>query len=141
MSANSSCAIDELLSRDTSRALIPSVSVLFEAAALRLHDTEAVSTGGFHDPPPRKLFHFLCAQLLEALHLSLDIIGLDVDMHPARMIHFLKQYADFAVQGYKLDVVFVRWIIGVLSGTSKRLAPECFRAAGLIRFTIDDDRS
>ena len=77
------------------RTLVPSIGVFFKGATLGLHDTESVSTGGLHDPPPWQLLHFSCTQTLQAPHLGLNIVGLDVDMYPARMGNLLKQSSDF----------------------------------------------
>ena len=123
------------------RALLPSIRVVGEGFALRVHDTEAVSAGGFHDPPAWELLHSPCAELLETLHLSLDIVGLDVDVYATRVTNLLQQYRDFTVRRPQPDVVLLRRIIGVLRGTSQRFTPEIFCPTQVIGLTIDDDGS
>ena len=70
-------------------ALIPAVCVRGEISALRPHHAKPLAGGRFHNPPAAHLLHALCAQLLEPLDLRLNVIGLDIKMHAARMLNLL----------------------------------------------------
>src|ERR1700722_17658306 len=68
---------------------LPGVRAPLEIPFLRLHDAESLSGRGFHHPPVVHLLNFLRAERLEPAYFGLDIVGLDVEVNPARVLHFL----------------------------------------------------
>src|SRR3546814_18647470 len=61
-------------------------------AALRAHHAEALAARRLHDPPALHLGDALGAERLQALHLRLDVVGLDVEMHAALVLDLLPQH-------------------------------------------------
>src|SRR3546814_17927614 len=61
-------------------------------AALRAHHAEALAARRLHDPPALHLGDALGAERLQALHLRLDVVGLDVEMHAALVLALLPHH-------------------------------------------------
>ena len=71
--------------------LFPHVGLDRESLAVLGHHAEEVTTGILHDPPGLDKRFPMRSQLLQALHLGLDIVGLNVQVDAARIVDFLER--------------------------------------------------
>jgi len=71
--------------------LFPHVGLGRESLAVLGHHAEEVTTGILHDPPGLDRRFPTCPQVLQALHLGLDIVGLNVQVDAARIVYFLER--------------------------------------------------
>ncbi len=60
----------------------PGRGVSWEVVGLWWYDAEKVAGWVAHNPPSAHPFHAGSAKALEAIHFSVDIVGLDVDVEP-----------------------------------------------------------
>ena len=68
------------------------------------HDAEAMAGRGLHDPPGFDLRYARRTQLLKSPHFRIDIVGLDIKMHPAWMRHRLHLDVQSAGRIHQLHV-------------------------------------
>ena len=76
------------------RQLVPAVRVVCEALALHPDDTESLACGRPHHDPPLEPLVDRRAKPFEACDFGRNIVGLDVDVHPALMVDALDLDAD-----------------------------------------------
>src|SRR6185312_16661879 len=67
----------------------PAADVLREARTLHADDAEALTGGRLHHHPTLQAIDHRSAQLLQPRHLGWDVVGLDVDVDAALMVHAL----------------------------------------------------
>src|SRR5688500_9843266 len=117
----------------------PNVSVGLESIPLHLDDAEALPCRSFHHPPALHLRDATGTKLLESRDLGREIIRLDVDVHPARVIDGLHQYLYFARWSVQPPVVRVLGITKTRRRPAKRFCPELGSRIEVVGPTIDDD--
>src|SRR5262245_15998874 len=70
---------------------LPDIRVLLEVRTLRPYDAKPLARRRFHDPPSLCLCNSLGAKSFESTCLGLNVVGFDVEMHPALMSHRLNK--------------------------------------------------
>src|SRR5271163_3299978 len=68
---------------------LPCVCPPLEIRLRCTHDTESLACRGLHHPPAVHLLNFLGAERLEPAYFGGDIVGLDVEVDPARVVDLL----------------------------------------------------
>src|SRR5947207_15845668 len=76
-----------------------------EAEALDAHDAEALAGGRFHHHPTLEPVHDCCAELLEARDFGGDIVGFDVDVDAALVLHALNLHDGFVGRSLQHAVI------------------------------------
>src|SRR6202044_2401895 len=118
---------------------LPGGGKLRERRRGRAHHAEPLSRRRFHHPPGMYRLDALGAQFFQPADLGLDIVGFNVEMHPARVAHYLH-----------LDVQAMRGVdesfVGVaLAGRqfahrhAERAAPELGGGTEVLGLAINDE--
>src|SRR5579872_6504843 len=118
---------------------LPPIRLLGELRTLCPHDAEALPGGRFHHPPALDLGDPLGAQLLQPRDLGIDIVGLDVEMDPARMVHLLDLDIEFVGAGVENGVVLVLGVGRRPDLQAQSLAPETRGGFQILGPAIDDE--
>src|SRR5215467_10372547 len=69
--------------------LIPSICVLGKARSLYTDNAKLLSSGGLHHDPALQSVHYPGSELLQARDLGGNVIGFDVEVNSALMLHTL----------------------------------------------------
>ena len=115
----------------------PDVGVVAQGAALGADDAEAMAGGRLHDPPGADLAQALGAEGLEARDLGGDVVGLDVQVDPARVIDALDE--DDGLVGAVGEGGVVA--LGLYDGAPQRGAPEGSGGVEVAHLAIDPERT
>ena len=102
------------------------------------YHAEPVAAGGFQNPPVFHLLHSDCPQPLEAPDFGFKIVGLDVQMHPARVIYGLQLDVRPSFPRVEDNVVRIIRVIGRANLVPQSLAPEEGLPIKVFCFAIDD---
>src|SRR5215471_15684875 len=70
---------------------VPSVPVLRQRTALGIDDAESLARRRLHYPPPPHESNSPSAELLQPFDFSLEVVGFDVQVNPAGVIHLLQE--------------------------------------------------
>src|SRR6516165_3616456 len=122
------------------KSVFPGVGFGGEVAALRAHHAEALPGGRFHHKPGLDRADAPRAELLEPAYLRLDVVGLDVEVHAALVLHPLDLEVRLIGGGIQSAVQRVR------RGTrphreAERRGPEACGSVQIIRAAVDDEAS
>src|SRR5258708_10419741 len=112
--------------------LIPLVGILRKSGTLNSHDTEALTGGRLHHHPALQAVHDSGTQLFKAAHLGGDVVGLDVDVDAALVLHALNLHDGLVGRGFQHEVVAPASRVLAVYRAAQCLAPE---AGGLIKVT------
>src|SRR5688572_26622684 len=103
--------------------------------ALPRHDAEAMPAGILHHPPFLDLLHALRAELFQPRHLGVDVVGLDIEVHPfAARLDALDD--EVQMRPRQVGVALLR---RVLELAAQRLAPEPGDGWMRLRAGVDQD--
>jgi hypothetical protein len=69
--------------------LVPPVGILRETGTLYPYDAEALAGGRLHDHPALQVVHHLGAEFPQARHFGRDVVGRDVYVDAALVVHAL----------------------------------------------------
>jgi hypothetical protein len=108
--------------------LLPPVGVLRKSGALNPYDAEPLTGRRLHHHPALQAVHHLGAQLLQAHHFGRDVIGLDVYVDPALVVHALDLHDRLIRWGLQHEVIAATARMLGINGATQRLAPEAISA-------------
>src|SRR6185295_15702748 len=115
------------------------IRVLCEVAVLGPHDAETLARRRLHDDPALYALQALRTQRLEALHFGLDIVGLDVEVHAALVVHRLHLDVHALIRHLQFHVLVAFLARQDLGGKAKRTGPEMRRRLEVVRAAVDDE--
>jgi hypothetical protein len=81
------------------------VGVFRETGTLNPNDAEPLTGGRLHHHPVLQAVHHLGAQLLQARHFGRDVIGLNVYVDAALVVHALDLHDRLVGRGFQHDVI------------------------------------
>src|SRR5690348_11003896 len=87
-----------------------------------------------HHDPTRQFLHHFRAELLQALHFGGDIVGLDVDVHAALVVHPLDLHDGLVRRGLQHSIVTAAAGVFRIHGSAEGRGPEpssCVQVFGL----------
>ena len=105
-------------------ALVPVVGVLRKTRALNSDDAEPLTRGRLHYHPTLQAIHNLGAQRLQAQHFGRDVIGLDVYVDPALVVHALDLHDRLIGRGLQHEVIAATARMLGINWATQRPAPE-----------------
>src|ERR1700752_41802 len=108
---------------------VPAVGVLRKTGTLYSYDAEALAGGRLHHHPALQAIHHLGAQLPQSRHFGRDVVGFDVYMDAALMVHALDLHDWLIGRGLQHAIIAAATRMGMVHGPTQRLAPE---AGGLV---------
>src|SRR6267142_3279546 len=126
-------------SRRTDYSLAPFIGLFGKIRPLHAHHAKALARGRLHDPPRANLRNALRAQLLEPFHLSLDIIGLNVQVYATGVLNLLHFYVQIVGRRIEEPVTGVLGTGRLLQRVAQRLAPEARGLIDVIGTAVDDE--
>src|SRR5262249_5230207 len=118
-------------------ALLPAVGVLREAGTLDPHDAEALPRGRLHHDPALQALGHRSAQLLQTRHLGRDVVGLDVEMDAALMLHALDLHDGLVGRRLQHAVVAAAAGMPEVHRPPQRRAPEAGGRGHIAGLTVD----
>ena len=117
--------------------LVPTIGVLREAGTLHAHDAEALAGWRFHDNPSFQSVDYLRTQFRQARHFGRNIIGFNVDVYAAFMVHALDFHDGLIGRRLQHPISIAAARMLEVHRTTQRIAPE-FRSFIDIRRTAID---
>src|SRR5882724_12080051 len=122
-------------------SLGPAADVLRETRTLHPDDAEALTGGRLHHHPTLQAIDHRSAQLLQARHLGWDVVGLDVDVDAALMVHALDLDDGLVHRGLQHAVVAAAAGMLEVHRATQRLAPETGGRVNIGGPTVDQYRA
>jgi hypothetical protein len=127
---NSTTFADHILAHLASSQLVPTVGVFWETRTLYSHDAKALPSGRQHHDPTLQAVDHPSAQLLQASHLSGDVVGFNVYVNPTLVVHALDLHDRLAGRRLQHSVIAASARVLEIDRATKCIAPE---TGGLVR--------
>src|SRR5215468_977863 len=117
----------------------PAIGLVAERPALGLDDAELLTGRRQHHPPGLDLLDALGAERLEARHLGLDVVGLDVEVDPALVVDALHHEQRLGRRGLERAVAVALAGLDLEDLAPEGAAPEVGGRLHVIGAAIDDE--
>jgi hypothetical protein len=105
-------------------SLVPPVGVLGVARALDSNNTKPLTGGRLHDYPSFETLDHRCSQLLEARHLSRNVVRLNVEVYATFVLYTLDLNNRLVRRSFEHAVVAAcAWVLAI-NRTAERRGPE-----------------
>ena len=115
----------------------PAIGVRRKSGPLDAHHAEALAGRGLHDHPALQAARDFGAELLETRHFRGNVIGLDVQVDPARMIDKLDLHNGFIGRRLQHPVVAAAARMVEVHRAAQRTGPESGRCIRVRRVAVD----
>src|SRR5437764_7337416 len=118
-------------------SILPRVGAVRPACALHTHHAEALAGGRLHHHPALEAPVHACAQLFQPRDFARDVVGFDIEVDAAFVLHALNLHAEFARRRLQHAVVAAAAGMLRIDRPAERFGPEAGGRVDIVGLATD----